>query len=358
MLLALLRAIYFFITVGAVATFCFGWATVGGDLATTPTFVAERPLTAFFLLEGLALSVLLIDFLLPRKRVDVLSAIYLGLLIGVLLSYLLLQALSPLFLSEKLFGTEGPAWRSVMSLLLTLMLSYTCIAFLLQTKDDFRFVIPYVEFSRSLKGGRPILVDTSALIDGRIADLVETGVIDAELVVPSFVLTEVQEIADSGDKIRRSRGRRGLDVLRKLQGDKRIDVRVHEDDPYQTEPRGKSNDLRIVDLAKQLTARVLTNDFSLNKLLAVQGVQVVNLNDVANSLRPKFLPGEVMQVKVIKEGESAGQGVGYLEDGTMVVCEGGRGSIGSEVEVEVTSVLQNSAGRMIFGRPHERVRSA
>ena len=355
MLLAVIRVLYLFISVGVIATFCFGWVTVGGSEEATPEFVADRPLLAFFLLETIALSVVLVDLLVPNKRVDVMSAIYIGLLIGTLLAYLLMQALSPLFLSDQLFGTQGDAWKGVTTLMVTLMLAYTCTAFLLQTRDDFRFVIPYVEFSRSLKGGRPVLIDTSALIDGRISDLVETSIIDAELVVPSFVLQEVQEIADSTDKIRRSRGRRGLDVLRRLQGDSRVEVRVHDVDNYGPGEPPRSNDQRMVELAKQMSARVLTNDFSLNKLLGVQGLQPINLNDVSNALRPKFLPGELLQVKIMKEGESEGQGVGYLEDGTMVVCEEAKEAIGSEMGVEVTSVLQNSAGRMIFGRPHSSV---
>ena len=355
MLLAVIRALYFFICTGAIATFCFGWAGAEGQADAAPNLVADRPLVTFFILEAIALSVLLVDTLIPRKRVDIMSAIYFGLLIGVLLSYLLNQALQPLFASEQLFGSEGAAWEGVSTLIITLMLAYTCIAFLLQTKDDFRFVIPYVEFARSLKGGRPILLDTSALIDGRIADLIETSILDAELVVPNFVLQETQEIADSSDKIRRLRGRRGLDILRKLQSDSRVELRVHE---VEGGAGGRSFDQRIVELAKELSARVLTNDFSLNKLLGVQNLQAINLNDVSNALKPRFLPGELLQVKIIKEGESAGQGVGYLEDGTMVVCEAAADDVGSQIDVEVTSVLQNSAGRMIFGRPSGMVEAS
>ena len=349
MLLAVIRALYFLFCTTAIATFCFGWAGAEGQEDAAPNFVSDKPLIAFFILETIALSALVVDWLIPKKRVDIISAIYIGLLIGILLSYLLGQAISPLFASTQIFGTEGEAWKGVATLIITLMLSYTCIAFLLQTKDDFRFVIPYVEFARSLKGGRPIILDTSALIDGRIADLIETAVLDSELVVPSFVLQEVQEIADSNDKIRRSRGRRGLDILRKLQSDNRVEVRVHEVEPGLNQ---QSLDQRIVELAKELSARVLTNDFSLNKLLGVQNLQAINLNDVANALKPRFLPGELLQVKILKEGESSGQGVGYLEDGTMVVCESAANDIGTQIDVEVTSVLQNSAGRMIFGRPN------
>ena len=316
-----------------------------------PQLVVEHPFLTFFCLEAIALSVLVIDMLIPRKRVDVVSAIYIGLLIGVLLSYLLMQALSPLFNSYELFGYEGDAWAALTTLLTTLILSYLCITFLLQTKDDFRFVIPYVEFARELKGGRPLILDSSALIDGRIADIIDTNILDAELVIPQFVLQEVQDIADSGDKIRRNRGRRGLDILKRLQQHPRIDVKVQE-----TEPLGKSNrhraaDQRIIEMTKQLNGRIVTGDFNLNKVATVQGLQVVNLNDVSNALKPKFIPGETLKIDIIKEGEGPGQGIGYLDDGTMVVCEGGYSEIGNRIEVLVTSVLQNSAGRMIFGRP-------
>ena len=367
MLLAIIRFIYIFVCTGANAAFSFrGFAEPPSPMIdpTTglyhippdpqkamPQFVVEHPFLTFFCLEIVALSVLVIDMLIPRKRVDVVSSIYFGLLVGVLLSYLLMQALEPLFNSYELFGYEGPAWGAMATLLITLILSYVCITFLLQTKDDFRFVIPYVEFSRDLRGGKPLIIDSSALIDGRIADIIDTNILDAELIIPQFVLQEVQDIADSGDKIRRNRGRRGLDILKRLQQHPRIDVKVQE-----TEPLGKSNrhraaDQRIIELTKQLNGRIVTGDFNLNKVATVQGLQVVNLNDVSNALKPKFIPGETLKIDIIKEGEGTAQGVGYLEDGTMVVCEGGESEIGKRIEIIVTSVLQNSAGRMIFGRP-------
>jgi uncharacterized protein YacL len=216
----------------------------------------------------------------------------------------------------------------------------------LQTKDDFRFVIPYVEFSKEVKGGRPMVLDSSALIDGRVADVVETNIIDAEIVVPQFILQEVQDIADSHDKVRRSRGRRGLDVLKKLQQDPKIEVRILETDGV----KGKSVDQRLIEICRQHSGRLVTNDLNLNKLAGVQGVNVINLNDVSNALKPRFIPGEHVRIKIIKEGESPGQGVGYLDDGTMVVVEQGSREMGREIDTVVTSVLQNSAGRMIFCR--------
>lgn len=340
MLLLIIRVLYVLISVGAIVTY-----TLTPD-SGAPTVVHEHPLAACAVLIGLAGMVLLIDVLVPRKRVEVLSGIYFGLLIGVLLAYLLNLALQPLFNSPQLVGTQGGRFQGTATMMLLLTLPYLCITFLLQTKDDFRFVIPYVEFSRELKGGRPLILDSSALIDGRIADMVDTNVLDAEVMVPQFILQEVQDIADSHDKVRRSRGRRGLDVLRRLQQDPKIEVRVVETDAG----KGKSVDQRLVEVAGQHNGRIVTNDINLNKVASVQGVHVVNLNDVANSLKPRFIPGEHVRIRIIKEGEGQGQGVGYLDDGTMVVVDQGSTLIGDEVDTVVTSVLQNSSGRMIFSR--------
>jgi uncharacterized protein YacL len=288
---------------------------------------------------------LLIDILIPRKRVEIMSAIYFGLLIGVLLAYLLNLALEPAFVSEDKFDNPNLGkFQDGVRLLTVIVLPYICISFLLQTKDQFRFVIPYVEFQRELKGARPLVLDSSALIDGRIADVVDTNMLDGQILVPQFILHEVQDIADSHDKVRRSRGRRGLDVLRKLQQDPKIDVKVHETESI----KGKSVDQRLIEITREFNGRLVTNDLNLNKLAGVQGVSVVNLNDVANALKPRFLPGEQVRIRVVKEGEGAGQGVGYLDDGTMVVVEQGNRQIGNEIDTVVTSVLQNSAGRMLF----------
>ena len=231
---------------------------------------------------------------------------------------------------------------------LALVCCYTCISLLLQTKNDFRFIIPYVEFARELKGSKPCILDTSVVIDGRIADVVETQILDSQLIMPKFVISELQGIADSSDRLRRSRGRRGLDILNRLRSNPKVDVQIFDRDL--PEFAGQPVDLRLVVLAKHLKGRLVTNDYNLNKVARIQGVEVINLNDLANALKPIFLPGEQIEVRVVKAGEEAGQGVGYLEDGTMVVIEGGREHIGKQVSIAVTSVLQTSAGRMVFGR--------
>ncbi len=337
MLLIIIRAVYAFVCAGAIATFVSPGAPELG--ITQPRFIRDYPFLAFVVLLAATQIVTVVDLLVRRKRIEVISAVYFGLLIGALLSYLLLQALAP-----AIRGTQA---EGVVELLVTLILPYVSISLLLQTKDDFRFVIPYVEFARELKGGKPLILDSSALIDGRIADVIETRMIDAQIIVPQFILHEVQEIADSGDKSRRSRGRRGLEVLAKLQNSPVADVRVQE---VKEELHGKEIDHRLIELAKQVGGRIVTNDFNLNKVAAVQGIDCINLNDVANALKPRYLPGDQIRLKVIKEGESPGQGIGYLDDGTMVVCEQAARQKGKEIEVTVTSVLQSSAGRMIFGR--------
>jgi uncharacterized protein YacL len=219
---------------------------------------------------------------------------------------------------------------------------------LIQTKDDFRFIIPYVEFAKEVKGLKPYILDTSVVIDGRIADVVETHVLDNQLIMPRFVLAELQGIADSNDKLRRSRGRRGLDILNRLRTNPEVDLKIYDREP--PEFANQPVDMKLVLLARRLEGKLVTGDYNLNKVARLHNVDVLNLNDLANALKPVFLPGEHLSVRVVKAGEEEGQGVGYLDDGTMIVIEGGRNHIGKAVRIAVTSVLQTSAGRMIFGR--------
>ena len=197
--------------------------------------------------------------------------------------------------------------------------------------------------------GKMKLLDTSVIIDGRIADLCETGFIEGTLIVPHFILQELQHISDSSDGLKRARGRRGLDILNVLQKMTNIQVKLVEDDF----PHVKEVDTKLIELGKQMNGKVLTNDFNLNKVAGIQGVEVLNINDLCNALKPVVLPGETIRVFVLKEGKESGQGVAYLDDGTMVVVDHARLSIGKNVDVIVTSVLQTSAGRMIFTRLRE-----
>jgi uncharacterized protein YacL len=191
------------------------------------------------------------------------------------------------------------------------------------------------------------ILDTSVIIDGRIADICKTGFIEGTLVIPEFVLEELQHIADSSDLLKRNRGRRGLDILNKIQKELDVKVLIYEGDFEEI----NEVDSKLVRLAKALQGKVITNDFNLNKVCELQGVPVLNINDLANAVKPVVLPGEEILVQVIKDGKEHGQGVAYLDDGTMIVVEGGRDFIGSTIEVLVTSVLQTSAGRMIFAKP-------
>jgi uncharacterized protein YacL len=198
------------------------------------------------------------------------------------------------------------------------------------------------------RAGEPrIVVDTSVLIDGRIADIVESGFIYGTLVVPRFVLDELQHVADSSDALRRNRGRRGLDILGRIQRDPRTPIEIAEDEA----PNVAEVDAKLVELAKRRSRVVLTNDFNLNRVAELQGVRVMNINSLANAVKPAVLPGEELRVKVIQEGKESGQGVGFLDDGTMIVVEGGARLIDREVDVQVTRVLQTVAGRMIFAQP-------
>jgi uncharacterized protein YacL len=198
------------------------------------------------------------------------------------------------------------------------------------------------------------ILDTSVIIDGRIADIVETGFLDGVLVIPQFVLRELQLVADSADSMKRNRGRRGLDILQKIQKNPDLQVRIVEDDFPQT----REVDMKLIELAKLYNCSVVTNDFNLNKVATLHGVQVLNINELANALKPVVLPGETMKVFIIKEGKESNQGVAYLDDGTMVVVDNARKLISKTVEISVTSVLQTTAGKMIFGRFDDRIHMA
>ena len=201
-------------------------------------------------------------------------------------------------------------------------------------------------FKDSAKLHQYKILDTSVIIDGRIADICETGFLDGTLVAPQFVLRELQQVADSSDSLKRNRGRRGLDILQKIQKMNGVTVQIVETDF----PEVREVDLKLIELARRMSGKIVTNDFNLNKVAQLRGVPVLNINELANSLKPVVLPGEVLRVFVIKEGKESAQGVAYLDDGTMVVVDQGRKAIGKTIEVTVTSVLQTTAGKMIFCR--------
>jgi uncharacterized protein YacL len=337
MLLWILRGCYLALILGVGLIFMV-------SLPETAPFLTKLTVLVGTILLGTL--VLVTDMLIRDKQITTISAIYFGLLLGLLIGTVTATALEP-FLTDW-FG-QAPRRAETFKLLITLICCYISVSTLLQTKDEFRFIIPYVEFSKQIKGQKPLVLDTSVIIDGRIADICDTRVIDNKMIVPRFVLQELQAIADSSDKLKRNRGRRGLDILKRLQANSKVELQMHEANlpELRDVPRV---DERLVVFAKVLSARVMTNDFNLNKIAQLQGVDVINLNEVANALKTVALPGEGMNVRLVKPGDQLGQGVGYLDDGTMVVVEQGRSQIGQEVMITVTSVLQTPAGRMIFGR--------
>jgi uncharacterized protein YacL len=333
MALVVLRFVFVMVAVG------LGFQLINSQsLGTEPFYL---PWLAFGGIVLLAVAVIIADVMVSKKRIDTVSAVYLGLIVGLFLTYVLRLAFSSVLPQN----TPTADW---FPLVLGMVVCYVCISMLLQTKDDFRFIIPYVEFVKEIKGLKPYILDTSVIIDGRIADVVETKILDNQLIMPRFVIAELQAVADSADRLRRSRGRRGLDILNRLSNNTDVDFKIY--DRELPEFANQPVDLKLVLLAKYLQGKIVTNDYNLNKVARLHGVGVINLNDLANSLKPVVLPGETLEVRIVKQGEEAGQGVGYLDDGTMIVVEGGREHINQTVRIAVTSVLQTSAGRMIFGR--------
>ena len=337
---------------------CFGAIIIGLSMASFSNVleISHSTFQAYAVFMGVlaaGLLIVLADLWLTNKQITTLSALYFGLLLGLLLGNILSSALDPFLFDASMESPQVRILRKGLTLLITVACCYIVISTLLQTKEEFRFIIPYVEFSKQIKGARPLVLDTSVIIDGRIADICDTRFIDTKMIVPRFVLQELQSVADSSDKLKRNRGRRGLDMLKRMQSNPKVEMQIHEGNLTELRDVQKVDE-RLVVMAKVLGARVVTNDFNLNKIAQLQGVEVINLNELANALKSVALPGETMMVRLVKPGDQIGQGIGYLEDGTMVVVEQGRSAIGQEVPITVTSVLQTPAGRMIFGRIEPR----
>ncbi len=292
----------------------------------------------------------LLDALTPRKKLSSMTGIVFGLIAG------LLATVAISYIIDLLVQTHGikldDAWnRIILSIkaAFAMTLCYLGVATVYSTQDEFRLIIPYVEFSKQMRGTRPLVLDTSVIIDGRINDIGMTGFVHAPVVIPRFVIDELQRLSDSNDRLKRNRGRRGLDIVRKMQGNPHIDVTIAD---VQSSGPGVGVDQMLVELAREHRADLVTTDFNLNKVAAIHGVTVLNVNDLANALKPVAIPGERMRVDIIKRGEGESQGVGYLDDGTMVVVDHAADRIGSRVELSVTSTIQTSAGRMIFGEAY------
>lgn len=270
-----------------------------------------------------------------------------GLIVGLIIAYLISQP----------FYKLGPPYIGVaISVVLYIVFGYLGMIIPTRKREDILSALPILAKkaskdnpgSKSEKGSIPKILDTSVIIDGRIADICKTGFIEGPLIIPEFVLAELQHIADSSDDLKRNRGRRGLDILNIIQKELDIEV-IISDKKYEEE---KAVDSKLLKLTKELDGKILTNDYNLNKVAEVQSIAVLNINDLANAVKPIVLPGEEMVVQVIKDGKESGQGLAYLDDGTMIVVESGKKYIGDTIEVLVTSVLQTSAGRMIFAKPN------
>ncbi|MBI5779659.1 MAG: TRAM domain-containing protein [Planctomycetes bacterium] len=300
---------------------------------------------------GVLLSTLfvLIELWFTRRFIATISIVIFGLIFGFIVSYLFTNVVFMLGWTE-IMAKDLPDFKFWFQFSITFLFSFITVIAIIRSKDDFKFVIPFVELSPSHKSGKPWIVDTSVIIDGRIASILEAMAIDSPLIVPKFVLEELQKVADSSDKSKRTRGKYGLDVLDQIRKNKRLDIRIDEAEfPYI-----KETDMKLVKLSQSLNGHLVTNDFNLNKVAKLQGLEVININELSNALKPVVLPGEIIELKILKPGEEPKQGVGYLQDGTMVVVEGAQHRIGQKVMVTVTSALQTAAGKMIFGELERR----
>jgi uncharacterized protein YacL len=313
---------YYLATAFSPSPFVAWWGTLGG-----------------LLLAGLAF---LMEWRMKRVPLRNLLGSSIGLILGIMVANFISNALFPNFFNKQqmvlpfyglLYGICG----------------YIGIWIGFKKGDEFQMP-GWKPFSKSLpQGENSKILDTSVIIDGRIADITETGFVEGPLLIPQFVLSELQHIADSSDPVKRTRGKRGLEVLHHIQKQVNVDVRIVDTD-Y---PAAKEVDSKLIELAKEVHGKILTNDSNLNKVAELQGIEVLNINELANALKPVVLPGEDMNVKILKEGKEMGQGVAYLDDGTMIVVDNGRRQIGKTIDVVVTSVLQTPAGRMIFARLKE-----
>ncbi len=347
-----MSADFFLRLIGMVVLAVIGWR-IGEFLGTRTGDPAYRYILVLSL-AGAALGLLLTPYLTSRPFLAVrrqirkmpaqqLVSAIIGLIIGLVIAALLAIPISLLPSPIDAYVSFGGV----------VVFGYMGVAIMVMRQQDIFNVISSRRLSGRDGGGRiesgQVLLDTSVIIDGRIADVSHTGFIQGTMLVPRFVLNELQHIADSPDTLRRNRGRRGLEMLNKLQKDSTVPILITDMDIDSV----REVDDKLVLLAKQLHCAIVTNDYNLNRVAELQGVTVLNVNELANAVRAIYLPGETLDVKVIQEGKEIGQGVGYLDDGTMVVIEEGRDAISRTISVMVTKVLQTAAGRMIFARPEE-----
>ncbi|MFC2058416.1 PIN/TRAM domain-containing protein [Chloroflexota bacterium] len=328
-----------------------GWR-LGSYIADKSSSASELPWVLPFAIGGFVLGFFIASYAgIPWRWVQgriklvpahSLMAAIIGLVIALVISALLALPLS------QLPGWWGKAVPPIVAL----FLSYVAVSIMvLRGRDIFQSLgtAPRLATPSGEGKNEQIILDTNAIIDGRIADISQTGFIQGTMLIPRFVLDELRHIADSSDPLRRNRGRRGLDMLTQLQRESDVPVQVTDTDF----PDTREVDAKLVRLAKTMRCSIVSNDYNLNRVAALQGVRVLNINELANAVKPVVLPGEEMTLQLVQEGKEPGQGIGFLDDGTMVVVEGGKRYVNSEIDISITRVLQTAAGRMIFAQPKE-----
>lgn len=311
--------------------------TAGYAVSEVRPDLVNRSVYGLMIGFGLGGLLIAIDEMLKGFSLRAFSAATFGLVLGSLIAWMIDH--SDLFT----FASDDTRWLIRLSLFITFGYIGMILA-MRSNKEDFSLIIPYVRFTADNKPDQLLLLDTSVIIDGRIADLIEARFLEGVLVVPRFVLQELQLIADSSDAIRRARGRRGLEMLNRIQRNTHNEVKIHEGDL----PEEREVDAKLVRLARVLGAKLFTNDYNLAKIAELQSVRCVSISEIAVAVKPVILPGETFALKIVRDGKEKGQGVGYLNDGTMVVVNDGQAHIGQQVSIEVQSLLQTGAGVIIF----------
>ncbi len=301
---------------------------------------ADKALLSAGIGSGVALVIVLLEAFGRQVSLKGLSSAAFGIFLGLTLAWIVGKTLEQLPIRKDV----PQDFINNIKIFVTFIFVYLGLTLGIKGKDEFHLVIPYVKFKRQEMTEESIVMDTSSIIDGRILDIVKTKFIEAKFIVPRFVLNELHALADSTDHMKRQKGKRGIEILHSLKKEPNIEVEVLD----QPVDEAHSVDEKIVRLTQTLDSKVLTTDYNLNRIAQLQGVSVLNINDLANALKPSFIAGQRFSLKLIKEGKEQNQAIGYLEDGTMVVVEGAKRLIGKTVTVEVSSVLQSSSGRIVF----------